>query len=123
MRRLLTLLLLLASAAAWAQKAKPLEIPLHDGEGVVHGRLKSRQQTDYEFTADGQTLSIALTAAPIRTLSIRVYDPDGALMTLQKDGVGRWTTALSKRGDYGVTVLRTNASAPVSTFKMRVTIH
>lgn len=123
MRRLLTLLLLLISAAAWAQKAKPLEIPLHDGQGVAHGRLKGRQEMDFAFTAEGQTLSIALTATPARTLSLRVYDPDGTLMTLEKDGVGRWTTALPKPGEYGITVLRTNSTAPASQFKLRVTIH
>jgi hypothetical protein len=123
MRRLLTLVLLLVTAAAWAQKAKPLAIPLHDGEGVAHGRLKGRQEMDFAFTADGQTLSIALTATPTRTLSLRVYDPDGALMTLQKDGAGRWTTALPKPGEYGITVLRSNSTPPASTFKLRVTIH
>src|SRR5436305_13068363 len=102
MRRLLTLVLLLVTAAAWAQKAKPLEIPLHDGEGVAHGRLKGRQEMDFAFTADGQTLRIALTASPTRTPSLRLSDPDGASITLHQDGAGRWTTSLPTPGQYGI---------------------
>jgi hypothetical protein len=123
MRRAATLLLLFTTIALYAQKAQPVAIPLRDGEGIAHGRLKGRQQMDYHVASVGQTLTVAMTAAPRRTLTVRVYDPEGALVPLQKDGTDRWTADLAKPGDYGISVVRTNTAAAPSRYSLKVSFH
>ena len=123
MRRLLTLLLLLISAAAWAQKAKPArdsaarrprrrarpaEGPAGDGFRLHGGRADAQHRPDRH--AHPHPVSSCLRSR--RSLD----DP-------AKRRCGPLDHRASQTGDYGVTVLRTNSSAPVSTFKLRVTIH
>jgi hypothetical protein len=123
MRSLGLLPVLVLCATAYGQKARPVDIPLREGAGAVHGRLKGLQEMDYEVEASGQRLSVAMTCSPIRTLSIRVYDPDGEQAPVHRDAPSRWTVALSKAGRYGITVYRTNRSAPASTYSLRITVH
>ena len=118
---LLSLLILFASVEVRAQKARPVEIILHMGEGVTQGRLTARQQMDYEVQASGRTLTMIMRVEPRNTLDIRMYDPDGMLMPLHKSG-SRWTADLSKSGTYGITVMRTNSSARPSTYRLSMTV-
>src|SRR5436853_7166382 len=102
MRRACPLLLLFLCAVTYAQKARPVEIPLREGAGYVQGRLKGRQQMEYEVEATGKTLTVSLSCAPVRTLAVRVYDPDGEQRPLQREAPARWTVTLPQEGRYGI---------------------
>ena len=92
MRALLPLTLLFACLGQCGEQL--VEIPLHDGEGVVQGRLRCRQSRQYELSASGQNLTVAMDATPPRTLTVKVHDPAGAEMSLQRVGAGRWSAKL-----------------------------
>ena len=96
--------------AMWAQKARPVRIALKNGAATVEGRLRGRQQTDYEAQADAlkKIVTLQLTATPENTVLLKLYTPDGAEMPLQGMGTNRWTAELPKSGDYGISVLRTS---------------
>jgi hypothetical protein len=117
------LLSVLLASALWAQKAKPLRIALKDGAAIVEGRLRDRQQTDYEAEAGpSMTLTLQLWAAPAKTLALTLYTPEGAEMPLHAEGPNRWTAKLSHGGDYGISVLRTSHKPGTSIYRLTVTI-
>jgi hypothetical protein len=118
------LLSVLLASALWAQKAKPLRIALKDGAATVEGRLRGRQQTDYEAEAGpSTTLSVQLLASPAKTVALKVYTPEGAEMPLRVAGSNEWTADLPHGGDYGISVLRTSLERGTSTYKLTVRIH
>jgi len=124
MRHAAAIVLLVSCLALHAQKARPIPIPLKDGHGVAQGHLKGRQEMDYEIqvTAPGQTVSLSLTATPLRTLTLRAYDDDSGEIAIQKAGPGRWTIRPPKPGPYGVTVVRTGGPS-TTRFTLTVTVH
>ena len=118
------LLSVLLASALWAQKAKPLRIALKDGAATVEGRLRGRQQTDYEAEAGpSTTLSVQLLASPAKTVALKVYTPEGTEMPLRAAGSNEWTADLPGGGDYGISVLRTSHERGTSTYKLTVRIH
>src|SRR5277367_311539 len=71
------LLSMFVASAMWAQKAKPLPIALKDGAATIEGRLRGRQQTDYEAEiGPPTTLTLQLLAAPSKTIELKVYTPE-----------------------------------------------
>jgi hypothetical protein len=116
-------LVILFASALWAQKAKPLRIALKNGAATVEGRLRGRQQRDYEVEAGASKIvTLQLTAAPDKTIVLKLYTPEGAEMPLQGMGANRWTAEVSKSGDYGISVLRTSIEQGTSVYKLRITI-
>ena len=116
---------LLLAGASYAQKAQPVRIRFGDGavSATVAGRLRGRQQMEYEAAAQArQTLTLQLSAAQARTFLLKLYSPEGAEMPLRKSGANRWTAALPQTGDYGISVLRTSSSPGDSSYKLIVTI-
>ena len=122
MIRALPFLLLFVCVAAPGQRPKPIEIPLREGSGLAHGRLRARQQIEYQVSASGQALNVSLASIPVRTLQVRVYAPDGDPAPIQRESPGHWTVATPRPGVYGITVMRTTRSAPASRFTLRVAI-
>src|SRR5690348_13230432 len=114
MRTALRLLIaLLFVAPALGDRPKPAEIALRDGAGSVEGRLRGRGQRTYAVTAAaGQTLTLEMSAEPMRSVALEVYDPDGLRLLLQKEAAGRWTTPAHKSGAYSLTVVRSTPTAP-----------
>jgi hypothetical protein len=117
-------LAILLASAMWAQKARPVRIALKNGAATVEGRLRGRQQTDYEAQADAlkKIVTLQLTATPENTVALKLYTPDGAEMPLQGMGTNRWTAELPKSGDYGISVLRTSLARGTSIYKLTITI-
>lgn len=118
----LVLAVLLANAL-WAQKAKPLRIALKDGRATVEGRLRGRQQTDYEAAAGlPATLTLQLVASPANSVALKLYTPEDTEMPLRLARKNRWTAELPQGGDYGISVLRTSSEHGTSTYKLKVRI-
>jgi len=116
-------LVIVFASALWAQKAKPLRIALRNGAATVEGRLRGRQQTDYEIEASASKIvTLQLTAAPDKTVVLKLYTPEGAEMPLQEMRTNRWTAKVPKYGDYGISVLRTGIEQGTSMYKLRITI-
>jgi hypothetical protein len=116
---------LVLAGASYAQKAQPVRIRFADGAAstTVEGRLRGRQQMEYEAAARAsQTLTLRLSAAPAGTFSLKLYNPEGAEMPLRKSGANRWSAELPQTGDYGISVLRTSPSRGDSPYKLVVTI-
>jgi hypothetical protein len=117
------LLSMFLASALWAQKAKPLPIALKDGVATIEGRLRGRQQTDYESEiGPPTTLTLQLLAAPSKTVALKVYTPEGNEMPLRVGGANVWTADLPRGGDYGISVLRTSHERGTSTYKLTVRI-
>ena len=115
---------ILVASGLWAQKARPLRIALKNGSATVEGRLRGRQQTDYEAEAGpSKILTLQLTATPTKTVALKLYTPEGAEMPFKKVGTDRWTAELAKRGDYGISVLRTSPEDGTSIYRLTITIH
>ncbi len=115
-------LLLFACSGLHAQKARPFEIPLKDGEGAIAGHLRGRQEMEYQVSASGQTLTVAIAANPIRSIGLRLYDTDGAEMPLQKVGASRWIAPLPRAGAYGITVFRTQVTQGTARYRLNVMV-
>jgi hypothetical protein len=110
------LLVVLLASALCAQKAKPTRITLKDGAATIEGRLRGRQQTDYEAQAlPSTTLTLQLVAAPAKTVALKLYAPEAAEMPLRVAGSNRWTAELPRSGDYGISVLRLSPALPDGT--------
>jgi hypothetical protein len=122
MRWALPILMALVCAPSFAEKPKPQPIVLQDGAGVADGRLKGKQQRTYSITTAGQSLTLEMTAEPMRSISIEVYDPEGLRLYLAKESAGRWTAPLSKSGAYEIAVVRTIPTAPPSAYRLRITV-
>jgi hypothetical protein len=122
MRTALPLLILVLCASVFAQKPKPSEIALRDGAGAAEGRLRANHMRRYSVDVTGQSLTIEMTVDPIRSASLEVYDPEGARVLLQKEAAGRWTTPVTKRGNYEIAVVRAVPGAPPSTYRLRVSV-
>lgn len=125
MRPALRLLIaLLCVPLLFGQRSKPAEIALRDGAGSAEGRLRGRQQRTYSVTAAaGQTLTIEMASEPMRSVVLEVYDPEGQRLFLQKEAAARWVTPAHKTGSYSVAVVRNIASAPTSSYRLRISIH
>jgi hypothetical protein len=107
-----------------AQKAEPLRIKLSEGTASVQGKLRGRQQTEYEAEGSAsKSLALRLTAAPPRSVALKLYSPDGAELALRGTGTNRWTAELPQNGDYGISVLRTSPAEGTSTYKLTLQIH
>ena len=116
-------LAVLLTGALWGQKAEPVRIALKDGEATVQGRLRGRQQMDYEAEAGAsQTITVHLAATPAQTLALKLYSPEGGEMPLHTAGANRWAAELPKSGNYGISVLRTGRQRGATTYKLTVTI-
>jgi hypothetical protein len=112
----------LIAAAMWGQKAEPLRIVLKDGVATIGGRLRGRQQIEYEAESGAsKTITLRLAAAPATTVALKLYTPEGAEMLLHAVGTNRWTAELPKSGDYGISVLRTTPEPGSSTYKLTLT--
>lgn len=111
----------LIAAAMWGQKAEPLRIVLKDGAATIGGRLRGRQQIEYEAEAGAsKTLTLQLAATPAKTVALKLYTPEGAEMPLRAAGTNGWTVELPKSGDYGISVLRTSHVPGSSTYKLKL---
>jgi hypothetical protein len=117
------LIILLASTLS-AQKAKPIRIALKDGAATVEGRLRGRQQTDYEIgeVAASKILTLQVTSTPAQTVALKLYTPENAEMPLRAAGTNGWTAELPKSGDYGISVLRTALDRGTSTYRLTIRI-
>jgi len=122
MRKALPLLLAVLCATALAQKPKPSEISLRDGAGAAEGRLRANHMRRYSVEVKGNSLTIDISVDPIRSATLEVYDPDGARILLQKEAAGRWTTRVTKFGNYEIAVVRAVPAAPPSTYRLRVSV-
>ena len=112
------------AASLCAQKAEPLRIELHNGAATVEGRLRGRQQTEYETEVGAsKTLTLQLTASPAKTIALKLYSPEGIEMPLRATGENRWTAQSPKQGDYGVSVLRKSLEPGASTYKLTIRIN
>jgi hypothetical protein len=109
-----------------AQKAeaKRIEFPKGSSTTLLSGTLQGRQQMEYALGASGhQVLWLQLSATPPGSLSLQLRSPDYQAMRMTSAGLHKWRANLPENGDYEVWVVRENGEAPVSTFKLRVTIH
>jgi hypothetical protein len=115
---------LVATALLRAQKAEPVRI-LFDPvskTATVCGRLRGRQQMEYVAPARSrQVLHLHLNGNPLRSLALKVYDPDGTEVALKAARPGQqWTTVVPRDGDYGIAVIRTSRQPGTSTYTLRV---
>ena len=117
-------LIVLLAGTLCAQKAKPIRIALKDGAATVEGRLRGRQQTDYEIgeVAASKILTLQVTSTPAQTVALKLYTPESAEMPLRAAGTNGWTAELSKSGDYGISVLRTALDRGTSTYRLTIRI-
>jgi hypothetical protein len=122
MRTALPLLIAVLCATSVAQKPKPSEIALRDGAGAAEGRLRANHHRRYSVAVSGQSLTIEMNVEPMRSVSLEVYDPDGARVLLQKEAAGRWITPVTKPGNYEIAIVRAVPAAPPSVYRLRISV-
>lgn len=124
MRRAFSLAVAVAflTTPSFAQKPRVHQIALVDGAGSATGRLKGSGQRLYSFESSGHSVAIEMQATPVRSIALELYDPEASRVFLVKEGAGRWTAPLSKPGRYELVVARRTTRAPVSSYRLRITI-
>jgi len=122
MRTALPLLIAVLCATSLAEQPKRSEIVLRDGAGAAEGRLRSNHHRRYIVAVNGASLTVEMSVEPIRSAALEVYDPDGARVLLQKEAAGRWTTPVTKHGNYEIAVVRAVPAAPPSTYRLRISV-
>jgi hypothetical protein len=109
-----------------AQKAEPARIEFEAGSmtTTVNGSLRNRQQMDYVvYGREKQELVLQLTTEHAGNLALKLYDPQGAEMTLEDTGPNQWRANLRQSGDYGIQVRRISRKQGVSIYDLGLTVH
>lgn len=106
-------------------KAEPNRVEFKRGthSSTLKGKVKGDEQAEYVFGASaGQAITVDVTSAPAKAITIELHTSNGDSVELQSPGT-HWTGNLPETGDYLLYVKRANASPRRASYVVSLSIN